>query len=73
MSDKTLASEKDIEMEDESEAVPTFRSSKRRNAIIMSESEKAKLMEHIAEQETSLFGEVAAAEDSSETECPEDD
>lgn len=49
MSDKTLASEKDIEDIEESGAPK--RSAKRRNAIFMGETEKAKLMEEISKGE----------------------
>lgn len=53
MSDRTLASEKDIK--DFEETTLPKRTSKRRNAIYMGESEKAKLIEEISKETQSIF------------------
>lgn len=49
MSNRTLASEKDIKDIEEEASIPK-RTSKRRNAIYMGEAEKAKLIEEISKE-----------------------
>lgn len=54
MSDRTLASEKDIKEIEEEANIPK-RTSKRRNAIYMGEADKAKLIEEISKETLSIF------------------